>query len=86
MARAIFVKFHWRPTIGNSSVLWDEALKISGADPDFHRRDLWESIDSGNFPAWELGLQIVDQETARIAWISDILDATKLIPEGDHSD
>jgi catalase len=75
-----FVKFHWRPTIGNSSVLWDEALKISGADPDFHRRDLWESIESGDYPAWELGLQIIDQKTAD-ALDFDVLDATKLIPE-----
>jgi len=77
---ANFVKFHWRPTIGNSSVLWDEAMKISGADPDFHRRDLWEAIDSGAFPAWELGLQIVDQKTAD-SLDFDILDATKIIPE-----
>jgi len=75
-----FVKFHWRPTIGNSSVLWDEALKISGADPDFHRRDLWEAIDSGAFPAWELGLQIIDQKTAD-SLDFDVLDATKLVPE-----
>jgi catalase len=75
-----FVKFHWRPTIGNSSVLWDEALKISGADPDFHRRDLWEAIESGDYPAWELGLQIIDPKTAD-ALDFDVLDATKLIPE-----
>ena len=75
-----FVKFHWRPTIGNSSVLWDEALKISGADPDFHRRDLWEAIDSGAFPEFELGFQIIDQETAD-SLDFDVLDATKLIPE-----
>jgi catalase len=54
------VKFHWQPTIGNSSVQWDEALKINGADPDFHRRDLWEATSSGNFPEYELGLQIFE--------------------------
>ena len=75
-----FVKFHWRPTIGNSSVLWDEALKINGADPDFHRRDLWEAIASGDFPEYELGLQIFDQEFAD-SFEFDVLDATKLIPE-----
>ncbi|MES2925138.1 MAG: catalase, partial [Verrucomicrobiota bacterium] len=57
-----FVKFHWRPTIGAASVVWDEAVKISGADPDFHRRDLWEAIDRGDFPEWELGFQIFDDE------------------------
>jgi catalase len=75
-----FVKFHWRPTLGTSSVLWDEAVKISGADADFHRRDLWESIASGDFPEFELGLQIFDEETAE-RFEFDVLDATKLIPE-----
>jgi catalase len=75
-----FVKFHWRPTIGNSSVLWDEALKINGADPDFHRRDLWEAISSGNFPEYELGFQIFDQEFAD-KFEFDVLDPTKIIPE-----
>jgi catalase len=75
-----FVKFHWRPTLGNCSVLWDEALKINGADPDFHRRDLWEAIAAGNFPEYELGLQIFDQKFAD-QFEFDILDATKLIPE-----
>lgn len=75
-----FVKFHWRPKIGNSSVLWDEALKINGADPDFHRRDLWEAISSGSFPEWELGLQIFDQQFAD-NFEFDVLDATKVIPE-----
>ncbi len=62
--QATFVKFHWRPKLGLQSVVWDEAVKISGADPDFHRRDLWTAIDSGNFPEWELGLQIFDQKQA----------------------
>ncbi len=77
---AKFVKFHWRPKIGNSSVLWDEALKINGADPDFHRRDLWDAISSENFPEWELGLQIFDQKFAD-NFEFDVLDATKIIPE-----
>ncbi len=75
-----FVKFHWRPTIGVSSVLWDEAVKICGADQDFHRRDLFEAIGRGCYPEFELGLQIFDQELAdRLPF--DVLDATKLIPE-----
>ncbi len=75
-----FVKFHWRPILGTAAVLWDEAVKISGADPDFHRRDLYEAIDSGNFPEFELGFQIIDQQTADELPF-DVLDATKLIPE-----
>lgn len=75
-----FVKFHWRPKLGNSSVLWDEALKIQGADPDFHRRDLWEAISNGSFPEWELGLQIFDEDFAE-KFDFDVLDATKIIPE-----
>lgn len=75
-----FVKFHWRPKLGAASVLWDEAVKINGADPDFHRRDLWEAIASGNFPEWELGLQVFD-ETQADALDFDVLDPTKLIPE-----
>jgi len=75
-----FVKFHWRPKLGTSAVLWDEAVKISGADPDFHRRDLWEAIAGGDFPEFELGLQIFDQDTAD-RFEFDVLDATKLIPE-----
>jgi catalase len=75
-----FVKFHWRPKLGTSSVLWDEAVKISGADADFHRRDLWAAIASGDFPEFELGLQIFDEKTAE-RFEFDVLDATKLIPE-----
>ncbi len=77
---AKFVKFHWRPTIGSASVLWDEAVKINGADPDFHRRDLWEAIDRGDFPEFELGLQVFDEAFAQ-SFDFDVLDATKLIPE-----
>jgi catalase len=75
-----FVKFHWRPKLGTSAVLWDEAVKISGADADFHRRDLWDAIAGGDFPEFELGLQIFDEETAE-RFEFDVLDATKLIPE-----
>lgn len=75
-----FVKFHWRPKLGAVSVLWDEAVKINGADPDFHRRDLWNAIDSGQFPEWEFSVQLFDQKTAD-TFDFDILDSTKLIPE-----
>ena len=75
-----FVKFHWKPKLGMQSVVWDEAVRINGADPDFHRRDLWDAIQSGAFPEWELGLQLFDDEFAnRFAF--DVLDATKIIPE-----
>jgi catalase len=77
-----FVKFHWRPRLGVQSTLWDEAVKISGADPDYTRRDLWEAITSGNPPEWDLGLQVFDQAFAD-AQPYDVLDATKLIPEED---
>src|SRR5450755_4099968 len=62
--KSTFVKFHWRPTIGAASVIWDEAVKINGADPDFHRRDLFEAIERGNFPEWEFSIQAFDQKTA----------------------
>ncbi len=75
-----FIKFHWRPTIGSASVVWDEAVKINGADPDFHRRDMWEMIEAGLFPEWELSLQVFDQKTAD-ALDFDVLDPTKIIPE-----
>ncbi len=75
-----FVKFHWRPKLGMQSVLWEEAVMINGADPDFHRRDLWEAIDQGEFPEWELGLQIFDESIAETLDF-DVLDPTKLIPE-----
>ena len=77
---SVFVKFHWNPKFGTHSMVWDEAVKISGADPDFHRRDLWERIESGAYPEWELGLQIFTEEQAD-KFSFDILDATKLIPE-----
>lgn len=78
-----FVKFHWRPKLGTQSTSWDEAVKIAGADPDFHRRDLYEAIDNGDFPEWEFGVQLLSQEDAD-ALPFDILDATKLIPEELH--
>ena len=75
-----FVKFHWKPRQGLQSVLWNEAVKINGADPDFHRRDLWEAIDSGDFPIWDLGVQLFsEEEAAKLPF--DHLDSTKLIPE-----
>ena len=75
-----FVKFLWKPKLGLQSVAWNEAVKINGADPDFHRRDLWEAIQSGNFPEYELQLQLFDQAFAD-EFDFDVLDATKLIPE-----
>ena len=77
---SVFVKFHWNPKYGTHSLVWDEAVKISGADPDYHRRDLWERIESGVYPEWELGLQIFTEEQAE-QFSFDILDSTKLIPE-----
>jgi catalase len=77
---AHYVKFHWRPRLGKHALAWDEAQKIAGKDPDFHRRDLWEAIDRGDFPEWELGLQLVDEDRAAKLGF-DLLDATKLIPE-----
>jgi catalase len=74
------VKFHWKPKLGLQSVVWNEAVKINGADPDFHRRDLWQAIQSGNFPEWELRLQLFDQEFAD-GFDFDVLDPTKIIPE-----
>ncbi|HTO31445.1 MAG TPA: catalase C [Pararhizobium sp.] len=75
-----FVKFHWKPKLGLQSVAWNEAVKINGADPDFHRRDLWQAIQSGNFPEWELQVQLFDQEFAD-NFDFDVLDPTKIIPE-----
>jgi catalase len=75
-----FVKFHWRPKLGRHALCWDEAQKIAGRDPDFHRRDLWEAIERGDFPEWELGLQIIDEDRAEKLGL-ELLDATKLVPE-----
>src|SRR4026209_776319 len=75
-----FVKFHWKPVLGVHSVVWDEAQKISGLDPDFHRRDLWDAIENGDFPEWEFGVQIVEEKDEQ-KFDFDLLDATKLVPE-----
>ncbi len=77
-----FVKFHWKPKMGLQSVLWDEAVKGNGADADRHRRDLWDAIERGDFPAWDLGVQLFDQAFAD-GFAFDVLDPTKLIPEED---
>jgi len=78
--KARFVKFHWKPLLGLHSVVWDEAQKISGKDPDFHRRDLWEAIENGDFPEWEFGVQIVEEKDEH-KFAFDLLDPTKIIPE-----
>ena len=78
--RSTFVKFHWRPKLGIQSTVWDEAVKLQSADNDFHRRDLWEAIDGGHFPEWELAVQLFTEEEAA-AFPFDHLDPTKLIPE-----
>ena len=78
--KSTFVKFHWRPKLGLQSTVWDEAVKLAGADPDFHRRDLFEAIQGGHHPEWELGVQLFTEEEAE-AFPFDHLDATKLIPE-----
>ncbi|MEI3604968.1 catalase [Pseudogracilibacillus sp. SE30717A] len=78
--RARFVKFHWKPVLGVHSLVWDEAQKIGGKDPDFHRRDLWERIERGAYPEFELGVQMINEED-EFMFDFDILDATKLWPE-----
>jgi catalase len=78
--RSTFVKFHWTPVAGTHSLDWDESVKIAGADPDYTRRDLWESIEAGVFPEYELGFQLFDEETAA-GFSFDVLDATKIVPE-----
>ena len=74
------VKFHWKPALGLHAVTWDEAIKISGNDPDFHRRDLFDAIEAGDFPEWEFGVQVVDEKDRHV-FDFDLLDPTKLIPE-----
>ncbi|QGQ48492.1 catalase [Metabacillus sediminilitoris] len=80
--KAHFVKFHWKPVLGVHSLVWDEAQKIAGKDPDFHRRDLWESIEGGLFPEYELGVQLIAEED-EFSFDFDVLDPTKLWPEED---
>jgi len=75
-----FVKSHWTRTAGVKSLVRDEAVKISGADPDFHRRDLWEANEAGAYPEWTLGVQLFTEEQAA-QWSFDVLDATKIVPE-----
>lgn len=78
--QAYFVKFHWKPKLGLHSLTWDEAQKLAGKDPDFHRRDLWEAIEAGHYPEWELGMQLIEAgKESELGF--DLLDATKLIPE-----
>lgn len=78
--KGTFVRFHWKPVAGKASLVWDEAQKLTGRDPDFHRRDLWESIEAGDFPEYELGLQLIPEED-EFKFDFDLLDPTKLIPE-----
>jgi catalase len=78
--RGTFCKFHWQPVLGTQSLVWDEAVKLSGADPDFHRRDLWEAIEAGVFPQYDLGVQLFTEEQAE-GFSFDVLDATKIVPE-----
>ena len=78
--KSTFVKFHWRPALGLQSTIWDETVKIAGADPDYHRRDLFEAIEAGDFPEWTLAVQLFTQAEAD-AFPFDHLDPTKLIPE-----
>ncbi len=78
--KATFVRFHWKPVAGKASLVWDEAQKLTGRDPDFHRRDLWEAIEAGDYPEFELGLQLIPEEN-EFNFDFDLLDPTKLIPE-----
>ncbi|MDT9695421.1 catalase [Streptomyces sp. P17] len=78
--RGTFVKFHWKPRLGVHSLVWDEAQECQGRDPDFNRRDLWDAIEAGEYPEWELGVQLVPEED-EFAFDFDLLDATKIIPE-----
>jgi len=77
---SVFVKFHWNPVLGTHSQVWEEAVKISGCDPDFHRRDLWDAIEAGAYPEWELGLQVFTEAQAD-KFSFDVLDSTKIVPE-----
>ncbi len=78
--KSTLVKFHWKPILGSHSLSWDEAQLLAGTDPDFHRRDLWDAIEAGNFPEWEFGVQLMEEEDA-LKFGFDLLDATKLVPE-----
>ncbi|ELY2668629.1 catalase HPII [Cronobacter sakazakii] len=78
--KGTFVRFHWKPVAGKASLIWDESQKLTGRDPDFHRRDLWEAIEAGDYPEYELGVQLIPEED-EFKFDFDLLDATKLIPE-----
>lgn len=78
--QSVFVKFHWKPKLGTHAVAWDEAQKISGKNPDYHREDLWDAIEMGNFPEWELGVQVIPTEDEH-KYDFDLLDPTKIVPE-----
>ncbi|GFH75829.1 hypothetical protein Sgou_04990 [Streptomyces gougerotii] len=78
--KGTFVKFHWKPKLGVHSLVWDEAQEVMGRDPDFNRRDLWETIEAGQYPEWELGVQLVPEQDEH-QFDFDLLDATKIIPE-----
>ena len=78
--KGTFVKFHWRPVLGTASLVWDESQKLAGKDPDWHRRDLWEAIETGNFPEWEFAVQLIPEED-ELKYAFDVLDATKIVPE-----
>ncbi len=78
--RGTFVKFHWKPALGVHSLVWDECQQVAGRDPDYNRRDLWDSIEAGDFPRWELGVQLVPEDQ-EFDFDFDLLDATKIIPE-----
>ncbi|MGY5957367.1 catalase HPII [Kosakonia sp. BK9b] len=78
--KATFVRFHWKPLAGKASLVWDESQKLTGRDPDFHRRELWEAIEAGDYPEYELGLQLIPEED-EFKFDFDLLDPTKLIPE-----
>ncbi|PRX48613.1 catalase [Prauserella shujinwangii] len=78
--KGTFVKFHWKPVLGTHSLVWDETQKIAGKDPDFNRRDLWDAIEAGQYPEWELGVQLVEEDD-EFSFDFDLLDATKIIPE-----
>jgi catalase len=79
--KTTLVKFHWKPAAGLASLVWEEAQKLGGIDPDFHRRDLWDAIEAGNFPAWDLGIQVFPDTDDQTFEGIDLLDATKLVPE-----
>ena len=75
------MKFHWKPAAGVHSLVWEESQKLGGIDPDFHRRDLWNAIEAGAFPQWDLGVQVMPDTEDQIFEGIDLLDPTKIVPE-----